>query len=138
MEALAEKLRNANVRLEKLFWVPGICAAQPDDFEEFVQDDLADSDVINSLPFLKGFMETIPEFSGEDITSELSFRKKNGFIFQAATPRPSNIRKDGSYSFSWGNYYTKWMYAESLEEVAEISEKWARDIIATAKAKAAA
>jgi hypothetical protein len=136
---IAQSLFDANVRIEEMFWIPGICAGAPRAFKDFLQDELADDcapAILEALPFLKGFSDGVPD--AEEVLAEMAMRRKNGFIFQAATPRPYEYRPDGSYSFSWGSYYTKWMYADSLEQAANMAIGWAAAVLDEAKAKAAA
>lgn len=136
---IAERLFHSSVRLEKMFWIPGICAEAPRDFHDFIRDDLVEDyapDVLEALPFLNQFVGGEPE--AEDVLAEMAMHNKNGFICQIATPCPHDVRKDGSFSFSWGSYNTKWIYADTLEALTEISLKWASDIVEDARQKASA
>lgn len=138
-EQLSEAMFNAGVRLETLFWIPGICADPPREFEDFVTDELADDyapEVLEALPFLKGMIEE--GATAEDVLPEMSFRRKLGFIAQLATPVPRDVRPDGSHSFSWGHTYTKWVYAGDLEALVTRATEWAESVLEQAKAKAAA
>lgn len=134
---LAQRFFDTNVRIEKMFWISGICVAAPRDFEEFVEDDLYDNcapAVLEALPFLKGLEGS----DGETVLSEMAMHRKNGFIVQVATPRPYECRPDGSHSFSWGSYYTKWLYADTLDELASIALAWGEGVLSDAKSKAVA
>jgi hypothetical protein len=46
-----------------------------------------------------------------------------GFVVEIATPvmRPLG---DDACSFSWGNYYTRWFYGETLEEATKRGLVW--------------
>ena len=138
-DELAQKFFDTNVRIEHLFWIPGICVQAPREFEDFIEHDLADDcapQVFESLPFLRGMIENGAR--GEDVLAEMAMHRKNGFIFEASTPTPYDCRPDGSHSFSWGRYHTKWMYADTLEDMAAAAIAWANTILETAKAKAKA
>lgn len=51
--------------------------------------------------------------------------RRQGFLAQFATPVPRDFSEDGScYSFSWGYYATKWIYAESLEDCCKAGLAW--------------
>ena len=136
-EELAENLFNASVRVEQMFWIPGITAQPPREFEDFLSDEIAGDcapAVLEALPFLKGMIDEGAE--AEDVVAEMNFRRKIGFIAQVATPRPYDIRKDGSHSFTWGHYHTKWLYADTLESLSEQAVTWAEGVLETAKAEA--
>ena len=130
MEQVAEKLWDRNVRFEKLFWCAALQCAAPHEFEDFVEEDLLDCE---NLP---AFLKNQEDIDAETVLAEMAMRRKTGFFFQAATPVPYNIRPDGSFSFSWGHYNTKWMYADALDEAAEMAAEWAEKLLEAAKAKA--
>lgn len=54
--------------------------------------------------------------------------RRLGFLVKFATPVPSNL-SEYSYSFSWGHYATKWLYAETYEGVCAKAIEWQREYI---------
>jgi hypothetical protein len=129
MATVSERLFDADVRIEKLFWTEALCADAPSDFEEFVEDELYDEDdLMATLPFLHDGE------SAEDVLSELSFHNHHGFFIQLASPIPSRIKR-GSYCSSWGHYRTKWLFLRNLGDVAFAAEKFREEVMAEAKAR---
>lgn len=135
---ISQRLFDANVRIEEMFWLGGMSAGVPSDFEDFVQDDLPEEkQILAALPFLGAFLKDDGDAAAEDILAECSFRRKLGFILQLATPIPRDFGKDPrSYSFSWGHYATKWLYCETLNDLAPAAELWATGIVERAYQKA--
>lgn len=127
---------DAGVRLDHLFWLPGISACPPSDFSEFIEELKDDEwpEFLEQFPFLKNCIEQ--DYPSDDLVCEFAMRDLNGFVFRAGTPVPKNIGKDGSFSFSWGHYTYKWLYAETMNDVIAKSVAFAEDVVAKAKAKA--
>lgn len=134
----AQRMFDASVRVEKMFWVAGVCAQAPDDFEEFVEEDLADeADIIAEFPWLAAMLEDGAK--AEDILCEFAFRKLDGLFVQLATPIPRDFIEDGKgYSFSWGYYRTKWFFCRSLDEIVGKAIPWQESVVAKAREKQAA
>lgn len=119
---LGRKMFDLTVRVEHMFWIGGMCDATSD-FTDFVEDDLHECrEILERFPWLKGAVDS------EDVLADFGFHGVDGFIVQLATPVPSNFTPDGkSYSFSWGSYYLKHFFCESLEEIVEVAEKWRKE-----------
>ncbi|UVO33934.1 hypothetical protein KUL72_20690 [Bradyrhizobium arachidis] len=135
-QTLAQTMFDAGVRVEKMFWIGGVCAEPPHEFEEFVEDDLADcSEIMSQFPWLKAAMEF--SSSAEDILPEFAIREIDGFFVQLATPTPHDFFENG-YSASWGSYRLKWFFCSTLEEIADRATTWQKEVVERARAKAAA
>lgn len=124
-----EILEEAIVRIEKIIWVENEIAnfdSPSDTFEEFCEDlEFSEKDsIVNNLPFLLDIKYPDPE----ELLEEFFYNKLiSGFIFQAAHP-VMDWRDNDSASFSWGYYNTAWLYAESLDQMAEVAANWAKKI----------
>lgn len=89
-DTLAQRMFDANVRVEKMFWVGGICVAPPHGVEEFIEDDLAEAkEVLARFPWLAQ-----ENAEAEDILAELAQRNIDGFFVQLATPTPTDFHHD--------------------------------------------
>jgi hypothetical protein len=131
---IAQLMFDASVRIEKMLWIPGVCAGATDDFKDFIDDDLLDAEEVHrALPWIKHFAEK--EWPAEDILCELARKNANGFFVQLATPVPSNFSKSGGYCSSWGHYRTKWFYFDSLEAIGQGAVAWADRVVETARKK---
>lgn len=60
-----------------------------------------------------------------------------GWLVQFATPIRTFSKGSGHSSFSWGRYYTKWIYAETFEEAVDAGLAWAGDMKEKDRAKSA-
>lgn len=124
-ETMMEKMFHTAVRIERLIWLPGIGCAAPEDFEEFCEelpDDEGDT-LYQQIPCLKRFADEDEEREPDAVLDAINWSEIGGFVFQAATPvmKPSPT---GS-SYSWGHYYTKWMYAATEAEMCDRAVAWA-------------
>lgn len=135
-QKLAQRMFDASVRIENMFWIAGICAAPPSEFEEFVEDELADNkELIEQFPWLKGFTEQ--GAGAEDILAEFAFKGIDGFFVQLATPTPRDFMADcNGYSFSWGSYRLKWMFCKTLSEIVKRAEVWQKSVVDGQREKA--
>lgn len=129
----AQALFDANVRVESMFWIAGICASPPQEFEDFLEGDLQDcKDIIDEFPWL-----SVEGMTGEDALSEFAFKNIDGFFVQLATPSPRDIKSDNSFWFSWGSYRIKWFFFRTLDEIPIKAKAWADEVLQAARQKAA-
>lgn len=130
MTQLAQRMFDANVRTETMFWLGSVCAAPSRDFQDFIEQELTDaSEIHGSLPWTKGW-----HGDAEDFLSDCAAKSINGFIVELATPIPDDFHKSG-YSFSWGYYQTRWFFFRSLEEMTTGAEAFQREVVKTARKK---
>ncbi len=134
-ESLNQRMFDAGVRVEQMWWVGGICTYPPHEFDEWIEDELPDAtEILKEFPWMAE-----PNGIGEDICAELAIRRINGFFVQLATPIPKDFHKDGNgFSFSWGHYRTEWFFFCTLDALVDRAEKWAEEVIESARKKAAA
>ena len=138
-ERRRERLEQANVRIEKLIWLPGAVAAMtiPEDLKDAIVDDLYDGDnaqVISKIPSLEPFL-TCDDEPEDDYLLEALY-PVSGFMAQLARPVPTSFSGDGEgYSFSWGYYSTKWVHADDLEELTALAETFSDEVVARAREK---
>lgn len=138
-ERRRDKLEQANVRIEKLVWLPGAVAAMtiPEDLRDAIVDDLFGGDnaqVLSKIPGLRAHLlgEDEPE---EDYLLEALY-PVSGFMAMLATPVPTSFSNDGDgYCFSWGYYSTKWVHADDLDELTDLAETFGAEVVARARAK---
>jgi hypothetical protein len=127
MTTAAQEMFDATVRVEKMIYIPGIVAdieATPDDFDEEFCEGLPeslDASLYVQLPLLR-------QFSGGaeavEVAEALLFT--DGFLVQAATPVFDYDDDDSSSaSFSWGHYYTAWLYAPDQASISRVCAEWA-------------
>lgn len=137
MDALSERMWNANVRIEQMFWLGGGLAHCPTSaFRDFIEDELPEDAprVLEALPFLKGCVEM--SMPADEVAGECGFHRKSGFIVQLATPIPYEFSKDGkSHSLTWGRLRIEWVYADTLAEICEHAERFATKVVEAERKK---
>jgi len=126
----AEALFETCVRVEHMIYVPSLTVDEEsycDTFcEEFVEGlpERKDAPIYRQLPKLKRFAEA--DEGPEPWMVADVLRGLPGFIVQAAAPCRSYL-KDGSngWTWSWGNYWTEWLYAPTEADIATRCVEWA-------------
>lgn len=134
-----DALEQATVRIDQLIWVENEMAnfdATTEAFREFCEDmpEKADAPLYVALPCLTRFADGdgYPEI--EEVTEAMFFASvRDGFIFQAAHP-VKEWHSETTSSYSWGHYYTAWLYAPDLDGITDAAVAWAESIDAAAKA----
>lgn len=128
MKALAEKLWEETVRIERIILIAGAMTdgAFSDDLNEFL-DDEDEKTIEECLGRIPDWVDIDGHgYSRNDSVCEwLSDQKKLGFLVKFATPVMEK-RGGGSRSFSWGYYSTKWIYAETLDEAVTKGMVWVK------------
>lgn len=133
MTNIATLMFDANVRVEAMFWLPGIQCAVPSEFRDFIRDDLPDDKaLLAQLPWLKTFLDGDWELEPDEWPIEFHRKGCNGFLINLATPVPTDFFKSG-HSFSWGYYQTRWVYFETLDAVPEYAVRFREEVIADAR-----
>lgn len=141
----AELFNDANVRIEKMFWLPAAlgCGTPSEDFCEFIEeasDGMAPL-VLKSLPELGRAIECAADegYSDRETAEEsggiLLRNGRHGFLLNVSTPVTSNHRSSG-YTFSWGHTYNAWLYAATFEDIAPTCAAWAAECLADDKSAA--
>ena len=135
----AQLLFDNNVRFDMLMWLPatvGDESAYPQCFEDFCDSipDTASHPLFAELPELAKFAEQEDEIDKAEAAYLLS--RRTGFLAQFATPVMSWPRSD-MFSYSWGHYWTHWVYADDLDSLTEKAIAWADERREAEKATAA-
>lgn len=112
------------LRIEKIFYLAAahIDESLPSDLDDVMSDEPFD-DVSSLFGLPAGLFSD--DYSAEDVSQALIDFRKFGFLIQAATPVREHFTED-SWSSSWGYFYTKWLYAETLDEALELAKVWAK------------
>lgn len=133
-DAFAQRMFDAAVRVERMFWIAGICADPPHEFQDFLDDELEDAkEVLRVLPWIAE-----PGGTAEDVLSEFAFKQIDGFIVQLATPIPYEFhKKGGGYAFTWRRLRTCWFFFPSLDALCDRAETWAAEVVEAARKEAA-
>lgn len=152
-QAILQTFFDGSIRAEKIINVAMSCAhwgdSLPDDFEEaFFDEFLAGSDpsdhnvapLIECLPDIGELIgrEDFDEMEADHVAEWFVDRGYLGFLAKIATPVCSFHPGGGSWSSSWGYSYTTWIYAATLEGLAERASSWAEAMINADRAKVAA
>jgi len=134
MKAILEKLMDASARFEQVIFLPGALAAG-----DAMSDDLTEFFDYEDIETIESSLGKIPSWVNLDDTNDicnwLSTYELLGFLVKFATPvmSPSG---NGSRSFSWGYYSTKWIYAETIDAAVENGLAWVKECRAIEDAKA--
>lgn len=131
---------DANARVETLIYIPGAVAdieALPETFEDFCENlpEKADHPLYAQCQPLAQFAEAEDYPEPEAVAEALLWT--NGFLVQAATP-VRHYQGGGAYGYSWGHYYTAWLYAAAEADIVPVVCQWAATRAAHDEAKAAA
>ncbi len=59
-----------------------------------------------------------------ELAHQLARANKLGYVVQFATPVRQNA-KENSCAFTWGHCYLNWFYAETMEQIWVLAQKWA-------------
>jgi hypothetical protein len=123
LDALAVRLSDATLRVEQCFPLFGCLnggEAYLSQLDDFVLE-MDDEDLARLWPDVAKTLDS--EANVDEVIGALVEMKKNGWLVQMATPV---MRPDATgATFSWGNYYTHWLYAESMEDIVAQAEVWA-------------
>lgn len=133
MRNASEILNESTARVERIIYIPGaICADSitrefRDFIEEMIDEPKVRKTISDAIPAIKR-MFAIADESGEEVedwivTEALMFT--GGFFVEAATPVMTPFGDLGASSFSWGHYYTEWLYAPNEEAIARVVSAWA-------------
>lgn len=124
-------LEESTVRIEKCIPLFGAfsCDEPSAELEEFF-DEASDADFDRLFHGLD--VDNMDTFLQSLILSE-----RLGFLVQIATPvmRPFG---GTSFQYSWGHYYTRWIYADSIQHLVDQAVAWAAERRESEKRKAAA
>lgn len=141
---MIHKFDETIARIETIIWMPGVifASAMTDALQDFIDDTSTDT-MHESLP--PAFRKTWDNADRNDfddderidvLLSACARERVHGLLFKVAVPVTSNHRDDG-YTFSWGHYVTRWIYAESIEAMASMAMQFADQQLARDKAKSA-
>ena len=80
---------------------------------------------------IKKIIPGIPEWctgDDEDFLIEAIFEaERYGFLVKVATP-VKTFYVSGGASYSWGSYYTEWVYGDTFDDVVENARLWVEKI----------
>lgn len=129
---LNEQLSGAVARIEKLIHIGGM-AADGDSMPDAI-DELLDEDVETLLKVFPGMPDWVQEELDDRRGRGAVFAEwvhqdgKLGFVVNFASPVMSNVQHHGCGSYSWGSYYTTWIYGETLEEAMQLGLAWVQSL----------
>lgn len=118
---------DVGARSERVIWIPGAlsdCESPSPDFKDFCED-MPDDEahaLFQQLPILKQFSQGYPDPA--EVAEILAIHGIEGFLLQGASP----VRRylpGGLYMSGWGHYRTRWFYAKTIEEAAQLCVEWA-------------
>lgn len=137
LRELIDRFDNENARIERMGLLAGMLAQSglPNDIQELVEGSTVEEleAVFGPIPdFVK---EGIEEGADNAVEEWLLEEEKLGFIIEMATP-VKTWRNDHSATFSWSQYYTQWVYGDTLEEALEKGFTWVEECRAKDKKKA--
>ena len=138
MTSFAEQLFEADVRVERMFWLPSIAGPEepPDEFVSEFCENLPENpahQLYDELPQLKQF--AAEGASGADVAEALRF-VGGGFLVQGASPVRRYDRDGASWSSGWGHYRTCWLYAADEAGIVKRLVEWAAENNAADRVKA--
>lgn len=126
---------DASVRVEQIIWIPGAIVqhdARPEAFDDFCESALDNerwqkTPLFKALPELVQFAESEDEPDLEWVAECLRTEGREGFLVQAATPVMRYDADGRGAEYSWGRYYTEWLYAETADGIAALVSAWAEE-----------
>lgn len=138
MTSHAQRMFDSTARVEMMWWLPGIACQPPQEFKDFIENDLPDEkELLKQLPWIKKFLDQKDwQLRAEEWPAEFHRKGCDGYLVQLATPIPKGFSEDGrSWSYSWGHYQTQWFYFDTLDELVQRAEQFAKDVQARERAK---
>jgi len=132
-----------DLMFEQLFYLPSVVNHAPDELINIIED-MSDEDIQRIFKINK---EKLVEISGQDqwLDKMETWEKiaviqewfydlvMEGFIAIVATPVQHFDKKEETSSFSWGEYFTKCIYGEDMEDLVEKSVRWAEEMYKSQK-----
>lgn len=91
------------------------------EFEDFI-----DSGMCNTHQSVKALHALLAGVEQEDVHAKLYAGAHHGFLLQVGTP----VRKyfaDDMCSYSWGHFYTGWVYGQTYEGAWQQAMDWAKE-----------
>jgi hypothetical protein len=131
MKTIYTSLNDATARLGIVISIAGAVAADDalsDDLNDFLAQQTFE-EIEDCLGKLPDDLKDVWEFD-EEICDWAIQNNKLGFIVEIHTPDMSRGH------FSWGNYFTKWVYGDSFEEAVAKGLEWVASVRAKEQAKA--
>ena len=123
-----ENLYNATARVEKMLWIGAMLVDPECVSEEFDISDFSDKDLKRCFPNIsERLLKSIEEDEGDFYDLADHCRKVNqlGFLCQIATPVMTYLG-NGTNSYSWGYYRTRWVYGDTPDEALSKGLIWAK------------
>lgn len=134
MEALADKFFKKTARIENMVLLAGVlpCDSFPDTLRDFFQEEepAGIKECFGDIP--DDIMDEL-EDNEEAVAQWLIEQRKLGFLVQIATPT-RRWRGDVA-TYSWGSYYTKWVYGDTLDAALDRGFSWCEEMRAKDKQK---
>lgn len=123
MKALADRFFQKTARIENMFLLAGVlpCDSFPEALRDFFRAESWDDikECLGDIP--DDIMDEIED--NENAVAEwLMNQKKLGYLIQFATPFKKYNGPVATYS--WGHYYTKWVYGENLDAALNEGFSW--------------
>jgi hypothetical protein len=138
MNSIREKLGNATLRIENMILLAG--AIVDEDSLSPPLAELFDYDFDAKL--IRECFPTVPDHVAAADDDDLQWQlvewlietETLGYLVQFATPvmRPAGA---SGMAYSWGNYYTKWVYADTLDGAVANGIAWSKKMRAKEKKK---
>ena len=133
---LASRLSDATLRIEQCIPLFGALNGG-ESFSEALEDfasDLDAEDLARLWPDVAAVLDLDADPDSDELIGALAELGKNGWLVQIATPV---MRFDAAgSSYSWGEYYTHWLYADTMGVIVEQAEAWAQGLRVAERAKA--
>jgi hypothetical protein len=136
--AVRELFAENMVRVEALIYLPGTITGDdcfPESFEDFCEylPEHPDAALYAQIPAMARFADDDADRDHE-VVAEVLYGLP-GFLVQAATPSKTWGASGGCY-YSWGHYYSAWLYASTEGEIAAVCVAWAKGRDEADRAKA--
>jgi hypothetical protein len=142
MTKIQERLYEATLRMETIILLAGMVNdgdAIADPLRELLEEE-DDDQLQRCFPDMPASL--IVQRDDEDAFREafnwwLTDADKAGFVIRFGRPVMRwNATGDGA-TYSWGNYYTRWLYGDTVEQALQLAEQWAAELDVAGKAEAA-
>jgi hypothetical protein len=124
------QLEQATARIESMIHLGGMVTSDsvPDAIDDLLQED--DDTLLHVFPDMPEWVkEELNDrlMRGSAFSEWLSQTGKLGFVVQFATPVMRHLGTCGATHYSWGHYYTRWTYGDTLEEALQFGLAWVNE-----------
>lgn len=133
MSDLFDRFNNAPARIEVILFIAGMINSEgslPDPLDDLLADS-TEKELKECFPGMPDHILEALELRharGEAFSEWALESGTLGFLVQFAAPVIRSCGGPGAFSYSWGHYYTKWVYGDTFDLALERGFEWVQQM----------